>query len=166
MNSVVITLNTAYYLKLFVTDSNGDPKTGLSIGFAIKKASDDSLITSGSLVDSGNGIYTSSYVFAVLGQFYVTYTTPSGYTDEIEQVVVQTELAQQSTLLRALGLAQANHRILNQVYDDNGDLTSATIRLYNNATDANNDTKHYAEYQVTVGYTNRLVTSYKSIQIL
>lgn len=166
MNSTVVTVDTTHYLKLFVTDVNGNPKVGLSINYAIKKAIDDSLITSGSLVDSGGGIYDESYLFSVLGQFYVIYTTPAGYTDEIEQIIVQSKVAQQDSLLRSLGLAQSNYRILNQVYDGNGDLTSATMRLYNNATDANNDINHFAEYQVTVGYTNRLVSSYKSIQVL
>ena len=45
------------------------------VNFVIKKASDDSLVTSGSMTDSGNGIYTSSYNFNVLGQFYVIYTS-------------------------------------------------------------------------------------------
>jgi len=165
MNSVV-TINTTFYLKLFITDSLGNPKTGLSVGYTIKKASDDSLVISGSLVDSGSGMYSASYLFDTLGQYYSVYTTPENYTDEMEQIIVQSKVAQQDSLLRSLGLAQSNYRILNSVYDGNGDLTSATTRLYNNATDANNDTNHFAEYAVTIGYTNRLVSSYKSVQVL
>jgi len=165
MNNVVI-IDTTFYLKLFITDSLGDPKIGLSVDYEIKKSSDDSLITSGSLVDSGNGMYSNSYIFDTLGQYYIAYTTPASYTDEMEQIIVQSKIAQQDSLLRSLGLAQSNYRILNQVYDGNGDLTSATTRLYNNATDANNDVDHFAEYVVSVGYTNRLVSSYKSVQVL
>jgi hypothetical protein len=49
-------------------------------------------------------------------------------------------------------MVQQNFRVKNQVYDSNNLLTSSTIRLYNNATDAQNDTNPLKEYAMTAAY--------------
>jgi hypothetical protein len=51
-----------------------------------------------------------------------------------------------------LGMVQQNFRVKNQVYDANNLLTSSTIRLYNNATDAQNDASPMKEYAMTAAY--------------
>ena len=62
-------------------------------------------------------------------------------------------------LTRVLGLSQENYRIFDQTYDSNDNLTSATVRIYENQTDTLNDQNHIAEYQVDADYSaaNRLV---------
>lgn len=50
-----------------------------------------------------------------------------------------------------LGLMQHNFRLRDQVYSDNK-LTSATLRIYNNAADTDNDLNHIKEYHITAAY--------------
>jgi len=145
-------LNTIYYLELFVTDNVGDPVTGLTTTFVIYKASDNSIITSGSLTDKGNGTYQSSYTFTVLGQFYIIYTTPSEYTNEIETVLVMEDYAKDDDLLRNLGLSDENKKISDTVHNSTGNITYAIVRLFPSATDFDNDTNVMATYEYNATY--------------
>ena len=147
------TINTVYYLELFITDIDGNPKTGLLTSYSIYKSSDDSLVISGSLTDKGNGIYKDSYTFTELGQYYIIYTTPSGYTDEVEDINVIQEYAKELDLLRVLGLSDENKKILNTVHDVDGNLTYALVKIYPSATDFENDTNVLATYEFNATYT-------------
>lgn len=147
-----ININTIYYLELFITDLSGNPKVGLHPTYTIYKSIDNSIITNGSLTDIGNGIYQANYTFTTLGQYYIVYTTPSGYSDETESINVITDLAKESTLLRALGLADENKKILNTVHDSDGNLTSALVKVYPSATDFENDTNVLATYEFSATY--------------
>lgn len=147
-----ITLNSIFYLNLLITDSNGIPKPGLSASYIIYKSNDDSVIASGVLTDVGTGIYKASYTCTALGQFYVIYTTPTGYTDETESFFVQNETAKANELARVLGLSDENKKILNTVHDSNGSLTSATVKLFPTATDFENNTNVLAEYEYSATY--------------
>lgn len=51
-----------------------------------------------------------------------------------------------------LGLTQHNTQIKDTVYDVRGNLTSATIKLYNNATDAINDTNTIKTYSMVATF--------------
>jgi hypothetical protein len=63
---------------------------------------------------------------------------------------------------RILGLTQENFRMFNQSYDGNGNMTSATVRLYNSKADCDADTNHFAEYEITATYTGPgVATLYK-----
>lgn len=151
MNGQVV-VNTTYYLELFVTDSDGSPVNGISASFTIYKASDNSVISSGSLTDKSNGTYQNSYTFTETGQFYVIYTTPSGYTDEIETLNIVEETAKETDLMRLLGLSDENKRIINTVHDANGQITSAIVKLYPSKTDYENDTNVFATYEYEATY--------------
>lgn len=152
MNWSCVTINTVYYLELFVTDKNGSPVTGLAPTYTIYKSVDDSIVNSGNLNDTGNGVYNAFYTFTALGQYYIIFTTPSGYTDEINSIFVEQEVAKQTELLRSLGLNDENKKILNTVYDANSNLTYAIIRLYPSAVDFVNDTNVMAIYEFTATY--------------
>jgi len=145
-------LNTIYYLELFVTDSEGSPVTGLTTTFVIYKASDNSVVTSGSLIDKGNGTYQGSYTFTTLGDFYIIYTTPSQYTNEIESISVIEDYAKDADLLRNLGLSDENKKILDTVHDANGQITYAIVKLFPSATDFDNDTNVMATYEYNATY--------------
>jgi len=145
-------INTTYYLELFITDVSGNPKTGLNAIYSIYKSSDDSLVQSGSLIDVGSGIYKTSYIFNTLGQYYIIYTTPEGYTDEIENVNVILDLAKESSMLRILGLSDENKRIINTVHDTDGNLTSALVKIYPSSIDFENDTNVLATYEFNATY--------------
>jgi isochorismate hydrolase len=58
------------------------------------------------------------------------------------------------------GLLQNNFRMLNQVYDSNNLMTSATLRVYSNSVDADADTNPLKEWTVTAVYTNGNLTNY------
>ena len=150
INSCII--NTLYYLELFITDIDGNPKTGLLASYSIYKSSDDSLVISGSLTDKGNGIYKNSYTFTELGQYYIIYSAPDGYTDEVEDINVIQEYAKEMDLLRVLGLSDENKKILNTVHDVDGNLTSALVKIYPSATDFENDTNVLATYEFNATY--------------
>lgn len=70
-----------------------------------------------------------------------------------------------TAVTRILGLVQENFRLKDQVYDSNGNLTSATIRIYGSAADCNNDENAIAEYTLTATY-NAVgeCTSYKVVK--
>lgn len=64
-----------------------------------------------------------------------------------------------------LGLVQQNFRISDTVYDSNNLLTSATIKIYGNATDCNNDESSIATYSmVAVFNSENEMTSYKVVK--
>jgi len=69
---------------------------------------------------------------------------------------------QDAMLRRILGLSQENYRIFNPVYDVNSSLTSATIKIYNTASDCEANINPIATYQLRSGYDvqNRM-NSYK-----
>lgn len=145
-------LNEIYYLELFVTNTIGSPVTGLSTTFIIYKASDNSIVTSGSLTDKGNGTYQSLYTFTVLGEYYIIYTTPLTYSNEIETISVIEDYAKDDDLLRNLGLSDENKKILDTVHDANGQITYAIVKLFPSATDFDNDTNVMATYEYNATY--------------
>lgn len=144
--------NNIYYLILLITDNDGNGVPSASISYTIYKSSDDSVIDTGTLTEIGNGVYKDSYSFSITGQYYVVYTTPSEYTNEIETINVTEKYAKESSMLRTLGLSDENKKILNTVHDINGNLLSATVKIYASATDFENDTNTLAIYEFTATY--------------
>lgn len=161
--------NSTYYLEVLVTDASGNPVSGLTVSYAIYNSNTNLLVTSGSLIDIGNGIYQKAILFNTIGQFRVEYTTPANYTDEIETILV---VADQLTDIKTetdkikyiLGLVHENMVMTNQVYDVDSNLVSATIKLYNSASDANAQVNEFATYSITASYTAGLVTHYKVVK--
>jgi len=152
MNFICNELNTAYFLELFVTDLSGSPVTGLSPTYVIYKSSDNSVVDSGSFIDEGNGVYHASYTFSALGQYYIIYSTPVNYTDEIENIMVIDRYAREDDLLRALGLTDENKKILDTEHNSDGQLTHAIIELYPSAIDFDNNTNVMATYEYNATY--------------
>ena len=141
-----------YYLNLFITDKNGDPKVGLSTSYSIYKSSDDSIVDSGNLTDKNNGNYTGSFTFTSLGHYYIIYNTPTGYTNEIETVMVEKSGAKSEDMLRLLGLSDENKKIYNTVYDANQNLTYSLVKIFANATDYVNDNNEIGIYEMVASY--------------
>lgn len=93
----------------------------------------------------------------------LTLETPLPYApetgDEIVMIAARKFLA--PDMDRVLGLSQENFRMKNQVYDGDGNLTSATVRIYQTAADAQNDVNPIAEYAMTASFAGAgLCTSY------
>jgi len=55
---------------------------------------------------------------------------------------------------KILGLSQENYRIFSPIYDSNGNMTTATIKIYPSASDCEADTNVTATYTVTSTYDN------------
>ena len=158
-----INKDTTYPLELFIIDKDGEPITGLSNSYTIYDSSDDSVVVSGSLTDQGLGVYTATYVFTVSGQYRIIYNTPSGYSDEIESIIV--EESHLDLLKRILGLSQENYRIFDSVYNANHLLTSATVKTYATASDCNNDLSPIATYSMITEYNvDSEMTAYRMVK--
>jgi len=145
--------DTTYILELFVLEVTGEPAIGLSTSYTIYKSSDNSVVDSGSLSEIGNGIYTASYLFDTLGQYRIIYDTPSGYTDEIEaMLIVESNL---EILKNILGLTQHNYLLYDTTYsiiNTCNKLVSSKVRIFNTASDTNNNVNPIKAYQVDVTY--------------
>lgn len=67
-------------------------------------------------------------------------------------------------ITRLLGLTHENFAILNQVYDSNNNLISATVRLYPSKADTQADTNATEEYTITATYDSESrLTSYEMV---
>ena len=160
-----IAQGTTYYLEILITDKNGDPVTGLSVTYKIYKSEDNSLVTSGSLTDIGEGVYQNSYTFNNLGQYRILYFTPNKYSNEIETILVVTESIS-SVVQRILGLVQENFRIFDPVYDSKGNMQTCLVKIYNSATDTDNDNDPIAQYRINATHNSQgFMTAYKSKRI-
>lgn len=166
--------NTAYPLIVTLLDKQGNYKTSETITYEVRKASDNSLVTSGTLTNTGN-IYTDSITLTDLGDYYILYFTPNKYENGLENVVVyksdfndiQDSLdALAVNLIKVLGLVQSNFRLSDFVYDSNNCLTSSKISIYNTADDTDEDLNPIVEYLVTATYDSlQRITDYKVTEI-
>ena len=88
------------------------------------------------------------------------------YKANISSLATSLEISDLNEMIkRVLGLTQENFRIVNPVYNANHLLTSATIKIYGNASDCDNDTNEIATYSMTAGYNaNNELTSYKVVK--
>ncbi len=162
--------NTAHPLIVVLLDNKGDYKTGETITYEVRNSTTNALVTSGTLTSTGN-IYTDSISIATLGEFYVLYFTPTKHENGLEQLIVQKSdindiqdsLDSLATkLCQVLGLSQSNYRLTNQVYNSNACLTSATISIYNSASDTNSQINPIATYSIVAVYNaNNELTDYK-----
>ena len=104
-----------------------------------------------------------------MGEYRIKYITPVGYEKGIENIdiidLVETgglTTEQDAMLRRTLGLGQENYRIFSPVYDANGNMTTAIIKIYPSASDCDADTNITATYTVSSTYdSNHRMATYK-----
>ncbi|KYK22697.1 hypothetical protein AYK24_00285 [Thermoplasmatales archaeon SG8-52-4] len=84
-----------------------------------------------------NNISTGDVAIAIWNAITTDHVTPGTFGDAIR---------------RTLGLSKQNIRIINQVFDNAGRLVSSTIRIFENATDLENNANYIAEYKMTATY--------------
>lgn len=121
-----------------------------------------------------NNISSGADPIAIANQVWNTqlstgYTINSaGYMMSIifENNTGQTNLSEISqNIKRILGLTQENIIIKDHIYDSSDLLQSATIRIFNNSTDVNNDINPLAEYTMSALYDSKgRLTNYKVIK--
>jgi hypothetical protein len=167
--------NTTYYLETSVIDDvTGAFISGLTITYEVRNSDDNTLFASGTLTEEGNA-YKASIIFTTAGQYRVFYTTPSEYENGMNQIIVEAQLTNAtiydyftngtredafkadvsglSTILtKVLGLVQSNFRITDNVYDLSNNLLSATIKIYNNSADCDNDINAITTYAMVSTY--------------
>ena len=92
-------INQTHYVEAAATDANGDFASGLTITYEVRKSSDNTLISSGTMSEIGTtGVYKASVTFTAIGQYHVLYTFPIGYRNQVETINVIDPIAKQSDL--------------------------------------------------------------------
>lgn len=209
-----------YKLDLGVIDRRGDFKSGLTVTYELRKSSDNSLVTLGTMTEVGSsGVYqTSSLSINSLGKYRIEYVTPNKYENIIIDILVinpiesKEDIADQvwnepiadhlggdkagqhledanatadpsavadavwdelisehsnvgsfaELIKRIAGLCQENYRIFNPTYNNRGELTAGTIKIYPSASDVDADTNAIAQYSISATYNSQnKMTSYK-----
>lgn len=161
--------NIINYDNFEVLDEDNNEITGLTSGdFTIKLYNPSGTEVSSSITVSitelENGLYRVSFIPNTTGNWllvlYHTTYFPYGKANDYECVDVLFDDVQ-----LILGLVQQNFRIADAVYNTNHLLTSATIKIYSNASDCTNDTNAIATYSMTAVYNaNNEMTSYKVVK--
>ena len=77
--------------------------------------------------------------------------------NEVKIDLITTDLtahrtAVETKIIKILGLSQSNYKFTNQVYDNNGSLTSGKISLYPTKVDADAETNAITSYTITATY--------------
>jgi len=205
-----------YYLEVSIIDESGDFVNGLSITYNVRKSSDNTSIQSGSMTEEGD-VYKVAITIADTGQYRALYTSPEGYENYTEIIIVEekvedrvwdeplaghlggdktgqhledadtvadlTNVAQavweylsngtgsdsmKDLAKKAVGLSQHNYRIFNPVYstvDEQSVMTKATIKIYENASDCNNNVNAITSYSVVATFdANANMVTYKVIE--
>ena len=152
-----------------VLDEDNNAITGLVTGdFTIKLYNPSDTEVSSSvavtITELENGLYRASFTPNAVGNwllviYHATYFS-YGKANDYECVDALFDDVQ-----LILGLVQNNFRITDAVYDSNHLLTSATIKIYANASDCTNDTNAIATYSMTAVYNaENEMTSYKVVK--
>jgi len=195
--------DTEYKIDIGIVDELGNFATGLTVTYDVRKATDNSLVTSGTTTEI-SGIYSYTYTFTENLEYRSKFTTPIGYENGFENILVvdefasnellnivnsgitglttdiisissgitdiQTDISEhrsetENRIKYILGLEQQNFRIIDQVYNSDNLLLTSTIRIYNNASDCNNDVNTLKEYSMEATYDgDGKILSYKVIE--
>lgn len=99
-------------IEMMVIDEDGNPVTGLTVTYEIRKSIDSSLFDSGTLSES-SGTYYKNINFTTVGQYRAIYSPPAGYESGIETVLVREEFAQDSKMDTLIHVESGNWKIVN-----------------------------------------------------
>jgi len=107
---ITIPINTNYRFKFPVIDQDtGKFVTGLTIAYSLVKTSDGTVIGSGNCSEVGTtGVYYFDYTYTVAQEYDVIITTPAGYYDGVETIMVEQEIDVSASLL-GHGTAKASY---------------------------------------------------------
>lgn len=164
-------INTVMIDDFTIVDESGTRYTGVTgFTFELWNPSNVNVSSTGitvTVTELGTGSYRASYTPNVIGIwklviYHATYF-PAGkdathriYINDIDSIGAETD-----KIKYVLGLSQENFRIYDQVYNVNGNMTSATVRVYSTKTDADADTNQLATYTVTATFSGNSCTAYK-----
>lgn len=155
-----------------VIDSDRELVTGLVNGDFTKNLFDPSGnevsgVIGITISELGNGHYRATLTLNEVGTWYmvVYHSTyfPWGKQDYI-QVFNNGFDSIGELITRILGLTQENQYIDNASYDDDNNLVSCRIRIYDDQTKVGTGSNVVATYLVTAGYTDNLLDYYKVVK--
>ena len=171
-----IKINTIIYEDFVVLDKKNDPVVGLinddftSVLYdpnGNERANETAGITV-TVNELGNGVYRLNFTPDSLGNWVlVVYNSTHFPWGKAESYFCVTEAFDDiaDLIKRTLGLSQENYRIFNPTYTTKQRqrvMTSATIKIYSNASDVDSDTNALAEYYIQAVFNNQAdMTSYK-----
>lgn len=106
---ITIPINTNYRYKFPVIDQDtGKFITGLTIAYSLVKTSDGTVIGSGNCSEVGTtGVYYFDYTYTVAQEYDVFLTTPTGYYDGFETIMVENAV-DVSASLTSYGVAKTS----------------------------------------------------------
>lgn len=106
---ITIPINTNYRFKFPVIDqATGKFVTGLTIAYSLVKTSDGTVVDSGNCSEVGaTGLYYFNHTFAVAQEYDVIISTPVGYYDGFETIMVE-EAVDVSASLTSYGVAKTS----------------------------------------------------------
>ena len=152
-----------YILQVQLLEDSKVFVTGQIITYSVVRSSDNFIVASGTMTELSN-VYVATVTLADLGQHRVFYTTPAGYENGAECLIVTIDI--NAYLKRILGLSQENYRLTDQVYNVDGCLLSATITTYPTAPDTYAETNPIAVYEITAVYdVDAHLIDYKVVKI-
>lgn len=149
--------NEQYILEVLLMDFDGQRIAGKDVFYKIYRSSDNVEIDSGTLADMGNGLYKGEYLFSETGQYRIEYLMPDGWDDIVETIIVDNhETSTISNIYdmvrRILGLSQENYILEPIEYNVHLQLTKARIKIYENATDCEQEINPIDVYNVEAVY--------------
>ena len=173
MNLIYIDKDLEFTDNFIVFDDDNNIVTGLTTftkklynpnGIEVANISGGIPVTISELQD---GLYSVSFTPDIYGNWELIVSEPTYFPDgKIGHYNVSAgNKVILENLKRILGLCHENFRIYNQA----GDLVEGIIKIYDNATDLENDQNPVAEYEIKTNYgagkEKRLVTEYISKRI-
>lgn len=97
-----VTKNILTNFEVAIQDNYGKFVSGLTVGYEVRKCSDDSVVTSGTATETNN-VYHFSYTFTTAEQYRLEWTTPAGYEDGFDTIEVEVSAEEQILLKVADG---------------------------------------------------------------
>jgi hypothetical protein len=102
--------------------------------------------------------YIDTYISSRLSTY--DYTAPDNATISTISSTVSLIKTETDKIKYVLGLSQENFRLKDMIYNTSHEMTGATVRVYDNASDCTNDVNPIAEYTITATWVNSVCTSY------
>jgi len=154
-------INQTVHEHFTVSDNNGNLISGIdSSAFTVHVYNPSSVevtpSVSGAFTELGDGNYKYNFLPNVNGTWYLIVTHPVyfpwGKTDDVQ--VYDNDISDiYQTVKRTLGLTHENIYIDETVYDDNGQMISGRLRIYDSALDVGSNNGIIATYMITADST-------------
>ena len=127
--------DVTHKLEVGVIDQYGNFVSGLLVTYEVKRCSDDGIIQDGVLPEIGvTGVYSVPITISINGEYRVKYTTPSGYENGFEDLIVSDAEAIDSTVAKDATVAKTSGE-------------KGTDSIYNTVSDIDVDEKQNLLYR-------------------